>query len=215
MLSYKPEELTAKDKHKIMIGSVIPRPIALVSSLSKKEVINLAPFSYFNIVTYRPPILSVAVQRVEGQMKDTARNILETNQAVIHIVSQDNVEQANLASAPLDPDTSELSISNFTLAPSKVINVPGVNEAKVRFETELYHHFVIEEEGIPTADLLLLKVVHYHLDSEVYNPNTGYIDTGELAAVSRLAGNDYAEIGQTFELIRPNHLKGPENNINN
>lgn len=204
MFSYKPEELTAKDKYKIMIGSVIPRPIALVSSLSKDEVINLAPFSYFNMVTYRPPILSVAVQRGAGQMKDTARNILETKQAVIHVVSQHNVEQANLASAPLDPDTSELSIANFTLAPSKVINVPGVNEAKVRFETELYHHVVIEEEGIPTADLLLLKVVQYHLDSEVYNPNTGYIDADKLAAVSRLAGNDYAEIGKTFELIRPN-----------
>lgn len=164
---------------------------------------NLAPFSYFNIVTYRPPIVSISVQRTDGQMKDTARNILENRQAVVHVVSQSNVEEANKTSAPLGPSESELELTNFTITPSEMIAVPGVQEAKVRFETELYEHIVIEEDGVATADLLLLKVVYYTLDEAVYDLETGYIAADTLAPISRLAGNDYAGLGETFELIRP------------
>lgn len=203
LLNFKPEQLTAKEKYKIMVGSVIPRPIALVSSQSDEGLVNIAPFSYFNLVTYRPPIVSVSVQRVEGEMKDTARNILKNHQAVVHVVSQSNVEEANKTSAPLGPEESELDLTNFTLINSQVIDVPGVEETKVRFETELFNHVVIEENGIATADLLLLKVVHYSLDEHVYDVKTGYVDADTLAPVSRLAGNDYAKLGETFELIRP------------
>lgn len=203
LLNFKPEQLTAKEKYKIMVGSVIPRPIALVSSQSKEGIVNIAPFSYFNIVTYRPPIVSVSVQRVEGEMKDTARNILMNRQAVVHIVSQSNVEEANKTSAALGPEESELELTNFTLQSSQIIAVPGIKEAKVRFETELYDHVVIEEDEQVTTDLLLLKVVHYSLDETVYDPQTGYVDADVLAPVSRLAGNDYAGLGEVFELIRP------------
>lgn len=185
------------------MGSVIPRPIALVASQSNEGIVNLAPFSYFNIVTYRPPIVSISVQRVDGEMKDTARNILMNRQAVVHIVSQSIVEEANKTSAPLGPEESELDLTNFTLQRSHTIDVPGIEEAKVKFETELYQHLVIEDENEATTDLILLKVVHYALDEQVYNPQTGYVDADELAPVSRLAGNDYAGLGDTFELIRP------------
>ena len=136
-------------------------------------------------------------------MKDTARNILKNHQAVVHVVSQSNVEEANKTSAPLGPEESELDLTNFTLINSQVIDVPGVEETKVRFETELFNHVVIEENGIATADLLLLKVVHYSLDEDVYDVKSGYVDADALSPVSRLAGNDYAKLGETFELIRP------------
>lgn len=186
-----------------MVGSVIPRPVALIASQTENGNVNLAPFSYFNIVTYRPPIVSISVQRVNGEMKDTARNILKNQQAVVHIVDQKNVEEANKTSAILKPEESELPLTEFTLQPSQVITVPGIKEAKIRFETKLYKHLVIEEEGIATADLLLLNVVHYSLDETVYDTQTGYVDANELAPVSRLAGNDYAGLGETFELVRP------------
>lgn len=202
ILHFSPQELTAKEKKKFLIGSVIPRPIALVSTKSNSGVINIAPFSYFNIVTYDPPMLSIAVQRVDGKPKDTARNIYENKEAVVQVVDTDNVEAANATSAPLGPDESELDVSSFTTVDSKAIQVPGVNETKVRFETELYDSLVIyNEENIATTDVLLLKVQHYHIDETIYH--NGYIDPLKLQAVSRLAGNDYAEIGKLFTVERP------------
>ncbi|HLQ84360.1 MAG TPA: flavin reductase family protein [Pseudogracilibacillus sp.] len=202
MLDFSPDELTAKEKKKFLIGSVIPRPIALVSTKSDSGVINVAPFSYFNIVTFNPPMLSVAVLRENGDSKDTARNILQNKEAVVQVVDKDNVTSANLASTPLGPEESELDISNFTTVKSETIQVPGVNETKVRFETELYDSVVVyNEDNVPTTDLLLLKVKHYHIDESIYH--NGYIDPDKLAAVSRLAGSDYAEIGKLFSLKRP------------
>ncbi|WP_313237206.1 flavin reductase family protein [Sporosarcina ureae] len=202
ILSFSPQDLTAKEKKKFLIGSVIPRPIALVSTKSNSGIINIAPFSYFNIVTYDPPMLSIAVQRVDGKPKDTARNIYENKEAVVQVVDTDNVEAANATSAPLGPDESELDISSFTTVDSKAIQVPGVNETKIRFETELYDSLVIyNEENIATTDVLLLKVQHYHIDETIYH--NGYIDPLKLHAVSRLAGNDYAEIGKLFTVERP------------
>lgn len=203
MLTFSPDQLTAKEKYKLLIGSVIPRPIAFVSTQSDEGVVNLAPFSYFNMVTYRPPVLSIAVQRVDGQMKDTARNIMANKQAVVHVVDEDNVEEVNKTSAPLGPEESELNVSNFTLAPSASIQVPGIKEAKVRYETELLESVTIYDEGIATTDLILLKIVHYHVDEAVYNPESGYVNAEALGAVSRLAGNDYAKVGEIFSLVRP------------
>ncbi|MDN6625946.1 MAG: flavin reductase family protein [Pisciglobus halotolerans] len=201
-IDFSPEELTAKEKKKFLIGSIIPRPIALVSTRSNSGVVNIAPFSYFNIVTYDPPILSIAVQRMDGKPKDTSRNLFENKEAVVHVVDTDNVKDANITSATLGPDESELDVSAFTSVKSKKITVPGLKETKVRFETELYDSTVIyNEENIPTADLILLKVKHYHIDESIYQ--NGYIDPLKLKAVSRLAGNDYAEIGKLFTVKRP------------
>lgn len=203
MLNFSPQELSAKEKKKFLIGSVLPRPIALVSTISDACIVNVAPFSYFNIVTYNPPMLSVAVQRNQGESKDTARNIYEQKEAVVHVVSTDNVDATNKTSAPLPAGESELDISDFTTVDSKMIQVPGIKESKVRYETELYDSIVIyDDEDIPTVDMLLLKVKHYHIDESIYHQ--GYINLSKLNVVSRLAGNDYAEIGSVFKIERPN-----------
>lgn len=202
ILNFSPEELTEKEKKKFLIGSVIPRPIALVSTMSDAGVVNVAPFSYFNIVTYNPPMFSIAVQREAGESKDTARNVLENKEAVVQVVDMENVEATNKSSASLGRDESELDISGFTPVDSKAVNVPGVKETKVRFETELYESVIIyNADNIATTDLLLLKVKHYHIDESIYH--NGYIDPDKLDAVSRLAGNDYAEIGNMFTVERP------------
>ena len=86
MQSYSSDELTIKEQNKILIGAIGPRPIALISSQSDEEVVNVAPFSYFNIISYRPAIVSVSVQRINGQMKDTARNIISNQEAVVHML---------------------------------------------------------------------------------------------------------------------------------
>lgn len=201
MISLNPEELSEKENYKFLIGSIIPRPIALISSLSKDNIFNVAPFSYFNIVTSDPPIVAVACQRKEGQLKDTTRNLLEKKEAVIHIVDAENVGEANKTAANLEADESEFDLTNFTRIDSDKVAVPALKESKIRFEVKLHHHVPVVDEGVEKADLLLLKIEQYHIADEIYSQ--GRIDPNGLAAVSRLAGHDYAEIGRQFTMARP------------
>ncbi|MCD8895981.1 flavin reductase family protein [Mammaliicoccus sciuri] len=201
MKEIRPEVLSQKENYKLLIGSIIPRPIALVTTESDDNVLNIAPFSFFNVVSSDPPILSVAVQRVNGEMKDTARNIVQNKEAVVHIVDTDNVRDANQTAALLSHEESELERTNFETVDSVEVSVKGLKQSKVRFEAVLYDHIVIEKDGQPISDLLLLEVKYYHFDERIYND--GYINKEELNAVSRLAGNDYAEIGHTFTIERP------------
>ncbi|MBF0753790.1 flavin reductase family protein [Jeotgalicoccus halotolerans] len=203
MFSFSKNDLTTKEKNKILIGTVVPRPIALVSTESEEGVVNIAPFSYFNIVTYKPAILSIAVQRTNGKQKDTARNITAGKEAVVHVVDISNVELANITAANLAPEDSELNYADFTPVKSVSVRPPGLKEAKARFETSLYDTKLIYDGDEPTADVLFLKIEHFHLDESVYDEEKGYIDVAELGAVSRLAGNDYAEIGRMFTIDRP------------
>lgn len=201
MLSFSPEELSERDNYKFLIGSVIPRPIALVSTIYKEGIVNIAPFSYFNIVSANPPILSVAIQRKDGEFKDTARNLMTEGSAVIHIVDEDNVKDGNQTAANLPASTSELEQTNFTPVHSETVGAKGLAQAKIRFETTLLEKVTIENEGQETADLFLLKIKHYHIADRIYKE--GRIDPDLLQAVSRLAGNDYATIGERFTIDRP------------
>ncbi|KTT84221.1 flavin reductase family protein [Mammaliicoccus sciuri] len=201
MKEIRPEVLSQKENYKLLIGSIIPRPIALVTTESDDNVLNIAPFSFFNVVSSDPPILSIAVQRVNGEMKDTARNIIQNKEAVVHIVDTDNVRDANQTAALLSHEESELERTNFETVDSVEVSVKGLKQSKVRFEAVLYDDIVIEKDGQSISDLLLLEVKYYHFDERIYND--GYINKEELNAVSRLAGNDYAEIGHTFTIERP------------
>ncbi|MFB8725161.1 flavin reductase family protein [Enterococcus casseliflavus] len=196
-----PKDLTQRENYKLLIGSIIPRPVAVVSTQSADGIVNIAPFSFFNIVSSEPVILSLAIQRKEGELKDTARNLLATKEAVVHILDQTNVQEANKTAALLPADQSELTVSWFTTTASKTIAVPGLNEASVRLETILHQHVPIKKDQQTTADLLLLEVVGYQIAEDVYQD--GKIDPRALQAVSRLAGNSYATIGEIFDIKRP------------
>lgn len=202
MLKIDPKQLSERENYKFLIGSIIPRPIAFITTLSEEGVVNAAPFSFFNIVSSNPPMISVSIQRKQGQMKDTARNIMANNQFVVHIVDIDNVEKVNETAANLPPEQSEIDHVGFTLIESEKISVPGVKEAKVRIECELETALQLGGDGEnPGCDLLIGKVVYYHIEESIYEE--GRIDPQILGAVSRLAGNDYAVIGKQFTIERP------------
>src|SRR5699024_4463115 len=158
---------------------------------------------YFNIISYRPAIVSVSVQRLNAQMKDTARNIISNQEAVVHIVDEDNVALANQTSRHLPAEDSELNYANFTTVKSSVVKPRDVEEAKVKFESRLYIHTEIYNGDEVTADVLMLRIVTFHLAEEIYDKDTGYIDVRKRAAVGRLAGQDYAKIGESFSIERP------------
>jgi flavin reductase (DIM6/NTAB) family NADH-FMN oxidoreductase RutF len=197
LLSIDPSTNSERENYKLLIGSIIPRPIAFVTTLSKAGVLNGAPFSYFNIVSANPPMVSVSIQRSAGQQKDTARNILETKEFVIHIVDEDNVKKINETAASLPPDESEIDLAKLSPVPSTEVTVPGVKESKVRMECILEQSLEIGD----TTDLIIGRIVQYHIDEAIYEQ--GKIDPSGLAAVSRLAGNDYAKIGEIFTIKRP------------
>lgn len=196
MISIDPLHNAERDNYKLLVGSIIPRPIAFVTTLSEEGVLNGAPFSYFSIVSSNPPMISISVQHAAGQSKDTARNIKQTKEFVVHIVDQQNVGQVNITAAPLPPDQSEISLAGLTPVDSLIVAVPGVKEAKVRMECTLEHCL-----ELPNNDLIIGKVVQFHIDEEIYEQ--GRIDPLQLGAVSRLAGNNYAGIGEIFTIERP------------
>lgn len=201
MLKILPKDISERDNYKLLIGSIIPRPIAFITTQNENNIVNAAPFSFFNIVSSNPPMLSVSIQRKSGQLKDTARNILETKQFVIHIVDDTNVEEVNKTAANLAEDESEIDLTNFTLIDSSEISVPAVKESKVRFECELVQSLELGNEGQVGCDLIIGRILAYHIDESVYYD--GKIDPHTLNAISRLAGNDYAKIGEIFTIERP------------
>lgn len=196
-------QLTERENYKLLIGSIIPRPVAVVSTLTEKGNLNIAPFSYFNIVSSNPPIVSLAVQRKNEQMKDTAKNILIRKAAIIQVLDEQNVVEVNKTAATLPQEESELTLTNLTTKINRNGSIPPINEAKIVFETDLYDHLKIKNEQEVTADLFLLKIHTYQLNEEVYDPVSRKIDPEKLQPVSRLAGNDYATLGKIFTIPRP------------
>ncbi|WLD94718.1 flavin reductase family protein [Alkalihalobacillus sp. AL-G] len=202
MRSIDPNTLTSRDNYKFLTGSIIPRPVAFVTTLSEKGVLNGAPFSYFNIVSSDPPMISVSVQRKKGKQKDTARNAIFKGEFVVHITDESYVEQVNKTAASLPFDESEVKEAGLSPVKSKVVVVPGVNEAKIRFECRLEHAIELGgDDDDSTCDLLIGRVVSYHILDELYEE--GRIDGSRLKPVSRLAGNNYAKLGEVFSLKRP------------
>lgn len=194
------DQLSVRDNYKLLIGGVIPRPIAFVTTLSDTGVLNGAPFSFFNVISPNPPLIGISVQRMQGKQKDTAKHAVSKGEFVVHIVDQDHVEKINQTAATLKEEESEIAATGLTPVASDAIHVPGIEESKIRLECRLEKVVHFGEEEI-TCDLLVGKIVRYHIDERIYAD--GKIDPRGLDAVSRLAGNDYASIGEIFTLARP------------
>lgn len=204
MWAIDPKSKTERENYKLLTGSIIPRPIAFVTTKGENGVINGAPFSYFNIVTADPPLISLSIQRKAGNvMKDTARNIVDTHSFVIHVVDETNVEEINRSAATLPSHQSELAQMDVTMVSSTKIDVPAITEAKVRYECLLEKHIPIEmEQDKITADLIIGRIVQYHIADDVYMENDK-INLEKLGAVSRLAGSNYATLGEIVSIERP------------
>ncbi|MCM3609703.1 flavin reductase family protein [Planococcus sp. MERTA32b] len=196
MLSFDPYQQTERENYKLLVGTIIPRPIAFVTSKSEDGTVNAAPFSYFNIVSSNPPMLSVSVQRKGDDKKDTARNVLSGKEFVVHIVDEENVFEVNETAASLPPNESEIDVTKLTLIDSEEIEVPAVAQSKVRFECVLD-----QAVDLPNTDLLIGRIVRIHVDEAIYE--NGRINAQILKPVSRLAGTNYAKLGEMFSSKRP------------
>lgn len=202
MIRIDPKTQSERDNYKLLTGSIIPRPVAWVSTLAENGKVNAAPFSYFNIVTADPPMISVSVQRKQGVPKDTARNAMREGEFVVHIGDEASVTQLNQTAASLPPDQSEVELAGLTVVPSEAVRVPGIAEAKIRMECVLERSIPLGgTEGSPSTDMLIGRVVRFHIEEALLDH--GRILANELRPVSRLAGSSYAKLGDAFSLERP------------
>jgi len=205
MHHYKTDDLSLKQQYKFLTGSVIPRPIAWITSLNESAgIVNLAPFSFFSVASNQIPLLSVSILRTNEKAKDTAENILNQKEAVVHIVSRPLTEDMNETSAPLPSNESELDRTGLQLVDSTTVGVPGIQEALVRFETVLYQYVPIKNEKDEiVTDHFLLKVTDFHFDEQVLDTERDYILADKLEPMARLSGMDYSALGEILSLVRP------------
>jgi len=200
------QEIDRHDKYKLLIGCIIPRPIAWVTTVGSDGVINAAPFSYFNVASIEPMMVSIAVMRKPGSlMKDTARNIQETGEFVVNMVDVYNVDVMNQTSADYPSTVSEVEALGLEIMPSALVKTPRLAASRIHFECKL--HQIVELGSPTTSNLILGEVVHVQVADELYQ--AGRIDAKAFAPVSRLAGHTYAELGELFD--RPRPVYTPEN----
>jgi len=201
-----PKEKSPKDFYKILIGSILPRPIALVSTISKSGELNVAPFSFFTVASARPPILcfspsfKLAEDGISPVPKDTLVNIRETGDFVVNIVGEETLHEMNQTSFDYSPDVNEFEAAGLTIEQSLKVKSPCVAESLVNYECKLYDILELGSEPMG-GSLILGEVVQVHLSDTVYK--NGKVDPDILKPIGRLGGLWYSTINDKFELPRP------------
>lgn len=202
MPSFDPQTLTPPELYKLLAGSVLPRPIAFVSTISAAGVPNLAPFSFFTIASSDPPVL-VVQNSVRGNRtrKDTIGNVEATGDFVVNIVSEDFVGAMNQTAGEYPPDVDEFDLSGLTPVASELVKPPRVGEARVQMECRLLQIVTISDKPMG-GSLMLGQVVRFHLHDEVVDAGL-HINLDILRPVGRLSGTGYCRVTDRFDLKRP------------
>lgn len=195
-------QFDASESYRWLSSTVTPRPIAWVSTVSRSGVANLAPFSFFQVICDDPPTLMVNVGKHDGdRRKDTVRNVEETGELVIHLVSRQNAELMNATSATLDHEHSEFEHAQVATVPSTRVAPPRVAAAAVAFECELAEIKPYPAEE-PRQFLIFARVLLGHIDDAVM-ADARHVDTARLDLVGRLGGSGYATTRDRFAMKRP------------
>ncbi|WP_052123201.1 flavin reductase family protein [Flavobacterium beibuense] len=197
-----PLNISQSEVYKILSGSVIPRPIGWVSTISENGVPNLAPFSFFNVVGEDPPHVMFSTVRPGDSNKDTLNNVLTTKQFVVNMATEDLAEAVNNSSASLPPDINEFDYAGVTQAPCSKVKAPRVLESPISFECELVHHYSLEGHKHGGATIMIGRVVMFHIDESVLLDNYK-INPETYRPIARLAGSNYAKLGEIFSIKRP------------
>ena len=199
---YDPAEHPFSETHKLMIGSIVPRPIALVSTTSNNGINNLAPFSYFNGVCSKPPTIMFAPARRgwDGKEKDTLVNIRNTKEFSINIVSEDIGEKMVKCSTDYEKEVDEYSTSGLSPLSSKKIKPPIVSESKISLECILNQIVQIGKGDAGSGFIVIGTIVLFHIDDEVYD--NGRVILNKLQPLGRVAGNGYVRSNDTFDIVR-------------
>ncbi|WP_332743404.1 flavin reductase family protein [Hydrogenophaga sp.] len=189
--------------YRLLVGAVVPRPVAWITTRSKGGVVNAAPFSSYNYVAHSPPMVAVNIGTKEGQLKDTARNIVETGEFVVNVATFDAMDLMHGCSADYPAETSEIEALGIELIPGERIAVPRVAVSPIQMECRLERAITLGR-GLNT--LYIGEVLLFHLSSSVFDGR--YVDSVKLRPIARLGGPLYAELGALHN--RPQLQKPPK-----
>ena len=194
-LSYDPNALSQHDRYKLLISLVIPRPIALVTTLGPTGIVNAAPFSFFNLFSESPPIAVLGLQvRAEGGLKDTAAHIRDRGEFVINLVDEALGEQMNQCAVDFPPEISEIEAAKLNLLPSEKVKTPRIREAPAALECRHYTTLEVSAQ----RRLAIGEIVHVHVREGLWDTQKMRIDMTQYRPLARLFGNYYASLSEPF-----------------
>ncbi len=206
MRTLDPAQIAPSDIYKLMIGMIVPRPIAFVSTMDAAGIRNLAPFSYFTACSSNPPVVCFCTSVRSGPRphKDTLENIRATGELVVNIVSEEIAEQMNLCSAEVPPEVDEFELSGLTPLASDLVKPPRVAESRVQMECRLRQILVVSEQP-GGGSLVLGDVLRFHIEEALLDDQKGCykIDPEKLNAIGRMGGPIYTRTRDRFEMQRP------------
>ncbi len=204
MHRFDPADHPAAESYRLLVGAIIPRPIAFVSSVDEHGVRNLAPYSFFTACSSNPPVVCFSPITRPGPQplpfKDTLRNIQATREFVLNIVSEDFAEKMNKTAAEVPPEVDEFELSGLTPIPSELVRPPRVAESHVQMECRLQQIVTVSDKP-GGGHLVLGEVLRFHIDEAVLID--GKIDPDRLHAIGRMGGPTYVRTTDRFDMTRP------------
>ncbi|MDB2587203.1 flavin reductase family protein [Flavobacteriaceae bacterium] len=205
MLHLDPNELQTPELHGYLLGAIGPRPICFASTVDEEGKVNLAPYSFFNVFSARPPILIFSpARRVRGNtVKHTLENVQAVPEVVINVVNYAMVQQMSLASTEYPKGVNEFVKAGFTMEASEIVRPPRVKEAPVQLECKVVNVVPLGTEG-GAGNLVMAQVERLHISQDILN-SQGQIDPEKIDLVSRMGGNWYSRAKSgLFEVAKPN-----------
>jgi flavin reductase (DIM6/NTAB) family NADH-FMN oxidoreductase RutF len=193
---FDPRSLPTRDVYRFLISAVVPRPIAFVSTVSAAGHTNLAPFSYFNAISSEPPLVTIAISDRGDDPKDTLRNIRETNEFVVNVVSETLLDAMVHTAGEWPRSTSEFGASGLTPAASERVRPPYVVESPLQLECVLHREIPLGNSILIVGEVILGRV-HDNVMVD------GRVDPAKLAPIGRLGGELYAALGPVLKRARP------------
>ncbi|MBY4606190.1 flavin reductase family protein [Rhizobium sp. 9T] len=199
-VSFDFKELSERERYKLMIGTIIPRPIALVTTVDEHGRINAAPFSFFNCLSADPPILAIGVENnADMSFKDTGHNIRMTEVFTVNIVSFAIAEAMHVCGAKYPRGVDELKEADLTALPGEKVASPYIAEAPAAFECR--RHVTLELGR--SRQIIMGEIVYAHYRDGVVDPERLHVDPAAIDAIARLGGDTCATTRDRFEMLTP------------
>ena len=196
--TFDAETLERTDRYKLLSGLIVPRPIGWIGTRAADGTLNLAPYSFFNLIVGTPPTVMFSPSTAE-RTKDSLANARDTGEFTVNIVTEETAEAMNLTSGEYPPEVDEFAVAGLTPVPGETVAAPLVAEAKANLECRVTQ--IVEIGDPPGAAVVFGRVQRIHVDPAVLDGTR--IDHTELRAVGRLAGEGYATTRDRFEMKRP------------
>jgi flavin reductase (DIM6/NTAB) family NADH-FMN oxidoreductase RutF len=189
-------DLSPKERYKLLIGTVIPRPIAFITTLSKEGRRNAGPFSFFNVLTHDPAIVAIGVENYDdGRMKDTSRNIRDTEEFIVHIVDDALAAQMEICAIKFGPDVDELSEAGLETVPGTMVKAPRIVTAPAALECRRYMTLEVGK----AREIILGQVLGVHVRADAVDERL-HVDQLKMDAIGRLGGHSYARTRDQFDI---------------